>query len=145
MLKMEVPPLPQAIEIVDDGFTIKAPKTKRERAHMRAMWMREYGGEFNRAGRAKLREKKHVYVIRAANGLIKIGSAFDIELRCDQLQTMSPIKLELIGWVQNGGEKLERKLHQMLRQRRSHGEWFETTQGEVKAFAEALLADRGNW
>lgn len=138
MKKMEVPVLPQAVEITDEGFKWKSPRTKAERRKQRASWIASYRA-------AGLQIAKHVYVIEASNGLVKIGTAFDIELRCGQLQAMSPVQLRLHSYVLNGGEKLERKLHAMLNHRRSHGEWFEVDLQTVKMFIAELVETWGKW
>lgn len=85
---------------------------------------------------------RHVYFVGAdGTGLIKIGSAFDVELRLEQLQTISPVRLRALFYVLHGGEAMERRLHRMFRTRRSHGEWFRADIDELRATADALIAE----
>jgi hypothetical protein len=68
----------------------------------------------------------YVYLIRADNGLYKIGLTSNIERRFNTLRAQSPIPLELILYV-NGenARELERELHDKFSDKRHHGEWFE--------------------
>lgn len=85
---------------------------------------------------------RHVYFVGAVGTeLIKIGSAFDIELRLKELQTISPLPLRLLFYVLYGGEAMERRMHRMFRTRRSHGEWFRVGIDELRATADALIAE----
>lgn len=87
---------------------------------------------------------RHVYFVGGGGGsaLIKIGSAFDIELRLEQLRAISPVPLWLLFWVLHGGESMERRLHETFRACRAHGEWFRVDEEELKAAVEALIAER---
>lgn len=89
--------------------------------------------EERNGGRAALR---HVYLVRAENGLIKIGSALDVKLRLEELRTMSPVPIEIIGIFKYGGVDLEQLLHRELAVHRSHGEWFRV---DVASVESALL------
>lgn len=85
---------------------------------------------------------RHVYFVGATGTeLIKIGSAFDIELRLEQLRTISPLPLNLLFYVLHGGETMERRLHKMYRRRRSHGEWYRVDVAELQAATDALIAE----
>jgi hypothetical protein len=84
-----------------------------------------------------------VYLVRAENGLIKIGCAFDIVLRLVQLQAMSPVKLELLAYVDGEqAAKFERALHRHFDGDRSHGEWFRINFEQV-CYAVDLATERG--
>lgn len=74
---------------------------------------------------------RDVYFIGAPNGLVKIGSAFDVHLRLREIQTMSPVPLKLLGVVRSAGERTERHLHRIFHLQRRHGEWFEMSEFEV--------------
>lgn len=66
-----------------------------------------------------------VYLIRAANNLIKIGIAKDVSQRLQQLDTMSPLPLDLIATLDTtSARRLERKLHERFAHKRVRGEWF---------------------
>mgnify|MGYP001597112639 FL=1 len=80
---------------------------------------------------------RHVYFIDVPNweGVIKIGSAFDVEIRRRQLQACSPLQLQLriAGWIDRGGQALEHALH--FAKRRAHDEWFWVHLNEIKPAA----------
>ena len=62
------------------------------------------------------------YVIEAIGaGLIKIGCASNINDRLKHLQFTCPIELRVVAV---SDENVERRLHDMLRPHRAHGEWF---------------------
>lgn len=63
-----------------------------------------------------------VYFIRAGN-FIKIGKADNPQKRLQQLQTGSPLKMELVSVIP-GGEKEEKKMHAKYAHLRANGEWF---------------------
>lgn len=77
---------------------------------------------------------RHVYFIDVPRwgGLIKIGSAFDVEIRRRQLQACSPLQLRIVGWIDRGGQRTERALHRYFATRRSHDEWFFVEMNEIK-------------
>lgn len=113
-------------------------------------WDHDFGGERNlRLSSRKIAGDRlkyqgipiprQVYFLGSdANELIKIGSAFDIELRVEQLQMASPVRLRVLGYVHRGGEPLERHLHRLFKQRRAHGEWFRVSLDEIFATVEAI-------
>lgn len=56
---------------------------------------------------------------------VKIGLSKDIHGRVRQLQTGSPYKLRLMGWIDDDNDiSLERSLHNKYSHRRTHNEWF---------------------
>ncbi|MFI0742684.1 GIY-YIG nuclease family protein [Streptomyces sp. NPDC021100] len=66
-----------------------------------------------------------VYVIGASGSPVaKIGVSTDPERRLRQIQSMSPLRLEIL-WTCPGSYPLEGRLHAQLRAYRSHGEWFD--------------------
>lgn len=78
-----------------------------------------------------LRLPANVYFVRGAieNSPIKIGKSLSIYDRLDALQLMSPVRLELIAYVDCiakdiDGHALERELHREFASIRLHGEWF---------------------
>lgn len=71
----------------------------------------------------------YVYFIRSGKkGDIKIGKSNNPEKRMAELQTGNPKKLRLIASIHCKSEQeafsLEKKIHQLFRKRRLHGEWF---------------------
>lgn len=63
-----------------------------------------------------------VYVLKRADGLVKIGTTTDLPGRMHSLAT-SHGPLEIVR-VLNGDAKLERRLHHQFRHRHQFGEWF---------------------
>lgn len=55
---------------------------------------------------------------------IKIGSAFDVEIRLKAIQTALPWPVQTL-LVIDGGSKRERELHALFSHLRMRGEWFE--------------------
>jgi hypothetical protein len=55
---------------------------------------------------------------------IKIGFSDNINNRIITLQSSSPDKLSLIGFIPGGGRIMEKELHKRFKAHCSHGEWF---------------------
>lgn len=69
-----------------------------------------------------LPKAKHTYFIQMGKrGPIKIGTAFDVYARLTSLQTSSPSKLRIVGYVE---KNVEKHLHEMFASHRIRGEWF---------------------
>lgn len=67
---------------------------------------------------------KYVYVIGApGSATVKIGITTSVADRLRQIQSMSPVELEVL-WARPGSQELERSLHRHFADHRSHGEWF---------------------
>lgn len=76
-----------------------------------------------RRNRRAKRKSGSIYFIRSRN-LVKIGfTAGDPTVRLNKLQIGSPVKLELLGYVE-GDDVIERQLHWRFKSHHSHGEWF---------------------
>lgn len=83
-------------------------------------------------------DEQFVYFIQAVESeRVKIGSAFDPHKRLAILQTGSPERLELLGYIP-GGRSLEVELHRELRSQRLHGEWFKFGNPTVLAIGKLL-------
>lgn len=71
----------------------------------------------------------YVYFITDNNGHIKIGKADNTVKRLNELQTGNPYKLSIILTVMmpsiNDAFSLEQELHQLFKDYRLEGEWFE--------------------
>lgn len=65
------------------------------------------------------------FFVEAERGLIKIGSAHDVEQRASVLQTGCADRLDVLGVIPHPRpRKLESHLHKMFRQDRYRAEWF---------------------
>lgn len=71
-------------------------------------------------------EGSHVYVVRAANGLLKLGFTQDLAKRVRALQGLSPDLIECVAFAA-GGRREEKALHGLIAPHRHHGEWFSAT------------------
>jgi len=67
-----------------------------------------------------------LYFAKAKNGLIKIGQSGDPDRRLRDLQTMSPIPIDMV-LVLDGMAASEGALHEWFADSRTHGEWFRPT------------------
>lgn len=69
-----------------------------------------------------------VYLMRADNGLTKIGLTDNLDRRVKSLQSSSPVEINLIGYIKTAtAEMLEGELHNQFSKWRAHGEWFSLT------------------
>ena len=83
-----------------------------------------------RSALSKARASAWIYVIKAANGHVKVGITADPLARLASLQTGSSQKLELVyacGVKSNDGFAVEQAAHAILWKHRLEGEWFDTT------------------
>ena len=63
---------------------------------------------------------------------VKIGISGNIERRVKELQTGSPVKLKLMGWIESEDARaLERNLHKKYCAKHTHLEWFELSSSDV--------------
>lgn len=80
---------------------------------------------------SKKTKSEFLYLIQGENGgYIKIGISDSIEDRLSQLQTGSPVLLNIVYSCK--GAKLEKKLHTHFANKRMHGEWFDVEIEEIK-------------
>lgn len=79
---------------------------------------------------------KYVYVITDQHWNMKVGVSNNPQQRKLQLQTATPDKLYLRGWVV-GDEQLEREIHNKLEKHRIKGEWFKFN-GEAKKVLKSM-------
>ena len=71
-------------------------------------------------------DTRSVYFIRpVGGGLIKIGVAGDVHVRCASIQLMCPVVLEIVAIIPGLGQQFEAGLHKRFAHARRHGEWFE--------------------
>jgi hypothetical protein len=69
------------------------------------------------------RVRSMVYFIRAADGMVKIGTSTNVLKRVKDLASQSPVPLELVAVVP-GNTTDEAALHDRFNDARDHGEWF---------------------
>jgi Meiotically up-regulated gene 113 len=63
---------------------------------------------------------------------VKIGISDCIQRRIRQLQTGSPYKLKLMGWIKSDNDRaLEKRLHQKYSSVNAHHEWFSLDASDV--------------
>lgn len=85
-----------------------------------------------REPKPKKKEKGYVYLIKADNGLVKIGKTKNIEKRWNHFTTKLPYKLELLFYIDTEDMTgLELELHEQYRKYRKRGEWFELTERHI--------------
>jgi len=83
-----------------------------------------------------------VYLIRAENGLVKIGKTHDVEARLQALDIGSPVGLELIFVIETPyADEIEQKLHGIYEQKRVKGEWFSLSEDDVQAIIQGHVLD----
>lgn len=83
-------------------------------------------------------ERTHVYFLQGiTGGPIKIGVARNPEQRLRSIQGCSPVPLQILHVIENGGSKLESELHERFGYCRLHGEWFEDVPALVKWISRA--------
>ena len=64
------------------------------------------------------------FIQQVKTGTIKIGYSDNINKRMQSLQSASPKKLILLGYI-DGSKKLERLIHRFFHENQMEGEWFE--------------------
>lgn len=73
-----------------------------------------------------------VYLIQAANGLVKIGIAGDVHKRLNSLNTASPVELSIIFYFKPKDAAItENYLHGVFMDRRVKGEWFNLSNEDI--------------
>lgn len=91
--------------------------------------------------------KPIVYFIRDGLGHIKIGIARDLGKRIKALQTANPMKLEYFygmevkSWFE--AQCIEKELHELFREQRLQGEWFEEV--PVLRYLRGKTIEAGNY
>lgn len=76
-------------------------------------------------GRLKKQEKTNIYFVQAVDGgLVKIGSAVNVNNRLKEHQCGSPLILQIIKVIPDVAIKFEKQLHKRFAKYRMHGEWF---------------------
>jgi hypothetical protein len=87
-----------------------------------------------------LEPTEFVYVMGSTGSqTVKIGRSVDPKRRLAQIQTMSPVPLELLA-LHVGDHEVETYLHRRFAIQRTHGEWFTFEDDPLKQVAEAIQA-----
>lgn len=73
-------------------------------------------------------------------GYIKFGVSENPAERLSDLQTASPVDLELVA-AAHWGDNFERRIHEFLRQTRLRGEWFDRGEDHRVAFVLDCMQD----
>lgn len=113
------------------------PKTADRHAHI----CKKCKGEATRAWNRQRTQTRpgYVYLIRADNGLCKIGIADNIESRFRLLELGSPVPLVLLLAVHvEDATNLEAELHTYYQSQHSHGEWFKLSGKQIEEAQEIL-------
>lgn len=70
----------------------------------------------------------YVYILKAENGLYKIGKSRSPQIRIGQIITASPVKITpCLVYKSTEYHKMERVLHEVFADEREIGEWFRLT------------------
>lgn len=79
----------------------------------------------------------YVYLLKADNGLYKIGRSKSLDARIKQLGLILPYELELALVIETiDTTKLEQELHDHFADKRKRGEWFELDESDLCYLAE---------
>lgn len=74
----------------------------------------------------------HIYFIKC-NEFVKIGVSHSPDSRLDDLQIGNPYELKIIGYIANGGFKLEKEIQKRFFNQLIHHEWFRLN-NEIKEY-----------
>lgn len=83
----------------------------------------------------------YVYILRAQNGLFKIGKTKDPKARFESIKTSSPERVEVYRvFLSSDYSETEARLHRLFSEFRELGEWFRLTDDELAAI-DAIQGD----
>jgi len=89
--------------------------------------------------------KGYVYLIRADNGLFKIGKTGNPKNRLKSLNTGSPCELRYVSIIKTDNmDDLEERLHYHFSNKRIRGEWFALTDEDVDRISQLVELLRRN-
>jgi len=72
-------------------------------------------------------------ILRRANPYAKIGKANDVEKRLSGIQTGSPLKLQMFGYIKSESPTTaEKHIHKLLKTENVMGEWFQVSQKLIR-------------
>lgn len=80
----------------------------------------------------KRRPSNYIYLMQAANGLIKIGMTYHPQRRLEAINGASPMEVKLLCVFSDSlAETSERELHAYFADKRVRGEWFALSDADV--------------
>jgi predicted GIY-YIG superfamily endonuclease len=85
--------------------------------------------------------KKHLYIFKAKNNPIyKIGVSNNVPARLETVKTMSPIPITLYDIFKElkDAMRVEKLIHKHFNEYRTHGEWFQLTNIQVKTLKDKI-------
>lgn len=81
-----------------------------------------------------LKRPGYIYLISSPTGHYKIGKTIDVPNRINTLRIQLPFHIKLVCYFHSDDYvQAERELHETYSHRRTNGEWFKLTPGEVEA------------
>jgi hypothetical protein len=87
--------------------------------------------------RNSLNSTGYLYVIKASNGLYKIGVASGVQARFAGIASMSPLPVELVHMhYAVGVTRIEIQLQERFKESHSHYEWFRLSESDLHLIAE---------
>ena len=77
-------------------------------------------------------DMKHLYLMRAENGLTKIGITTDIARRLRGIETQSPVSVEVIfcAYIEDAAI-LESRILSQFRSKCHHADWYDLSRNDV--------------
>lgn len=79
------------------------------------------------------KKEGYVYLVGADNGLFKIGKSKNVDGRVMEFGVKLPVKTWLVhSFKSNQYDKAELTLHEVFKEKRSHGEWFALDKDDVE-------------
>lgn len=86
----------------------------------------------------RIRFQQYIYLIRCGK-YFKIGISGNPLKRAESIQTSTPYKTELLYAERfENATEIEKELHQLLKDKRVRGEWFELQKGDFSKIQEVF-------
>ena len=83
-----------------------------------------------------------VYLLKAENGLYKIGFSRKLDERMHAIKKAIPMKLELVyHHYRRFGQEAELELHRFFTNKRVQGEWFTLDDEDVQYFKDYFTSE----
>jgi len=80
-----------------------------------------------------------LYLIKAENGLVKVGIATDFDNRLSGLRSSSASSLEVLRTFEvDDARSVEQEIHERLSEYNEHGEWFDLSNRSIDGFVESV-------
>jgi hypothetical protein len=118
-----------------EGFRVRQRREVQDAIREGMAHLIDTGG-FEKGPRHPLPLPKHrpgVYILRAENGLVKIGCCRDFGSRYRNFCNVFPYDLEIVRFIATEQFKaLEQQLHRRYHSKRVRGEWFKLTEDDLR-------------